>query len=202
MELRVTMSVLNHACAAGESGQNVSEPETTETRERKAAPRARRKGAQPLQSLLEECLEPSLRAKGFASSAIHLHWDEIVGAQLGPWSEPVSLRWPPRPPGADPAKSRDGATLTIKIEGAFALDLQHQTPQIINRINGFFGWRCVEKLVLKQGSVRKVAPPTRRLKPVLSVEGSRALDHLLTDVESPELKAALARLGVGVMGKR
>jgi hypothetical protein len=202
MELRVTMSVLNHAREAGESGQNVSEPETTETLGRKAAPRARRKGAQPLQSLLEECLEPSLRAKGFASSAIHLHWDEIVGAQLGPWSEPVSLRWPPRPPGADPAKSRDGATLTIKIEGAFALDLQHQTPQIINRINGFFGWRCVEKLVLKQGSVRKVAPPTRRLKPVLSVEGSRALDHLLTDVESPELKAALARLGVGVMGKR
>jgi hypothetical protein len=180
----------------------VSEPETTETRERKAALRPRRKGAQPLQSLLEECLEPSLRAKGFASSAIHLHWGEIVGAQLAPWSEPVSLRWAPRPPGADPAKAKDGATLTIKIEGAFALDLQHQTPQIINRINGFFGWRCVEKLVLKQGPVRKIAPAARRSKPVLSVEGSRALDQLLTDVENPELKAALARLGVGVMGKR
>jgi hypothetical protein len=196
------MPALNHACEAGESGQNVSEPETIETRERKAAPRARRKGAQPLQSLLEECLEPSLRAKGFASSAIHLHWGEIVGAQLAPWSEPVSLRWPPRAPGSDPAKAKDGATLTIKIEGAFALDLQHQTPQIINRINGFFGWCCVEKLVLKQGPVRKIAPPDRRSKPVLSVEGSRALDHLLTDVENPELKAALARLGVGVMGKR
>ena len=196
------MEFLNHACAAGESGQNVSEPETTETRERKAAPRPRRKGAQPLQSLLEECLEPSLRAKGFASSAIHLHWDEIVGAQLAPWSEPVSLRWPPRAPGADPAKAKDNATLTIKIEGAFALDLQHQTPQIINRVNGFFGWRCVEKLVLKQGPVRKLAPPGRRSKPVLSVEGSRALDQMLNDVDNPELKAALARLGVGVMGKR
>jgi hypothetical protein len=56
--------------------------------------------------------------------------------------------------------------------------------------------------VLKQGPVRKIAPPARRSKPVLSVEGSRALDQLLTDVENPELKAALARLGVGVMGKR
>ena len=169
------MLALNHARAAGESGQNVSEPETTETRERKAAPYPRRKGAQPLQSLLEECLEPTLRAKGFASSAIHLHWHEIVGANLAPWSEPISLRWPPRAPGADPAKAKDGATLTIKIEGAFALDLQHQTPQIINRINGFFGWRCVEKLVLKQGPVRKVSPPGRRSKPVLSVESSRAM---------------------------
>ncbi len=180
----------------------MAEPQPTETSGREPDKRPRRRGAQPLQSLLEECLEPSLRAKGFASSAIHLHWDEIVGAHLAPWSEPVSLRWPPRPPGMDPAKAKDGAVLTIKVEGAFALDLQHQTPQVIQRINGFFGWRCVERLMLKQGPVRKGEVAKRRAKPVLTVEGSRALDAMLEDVGSPDLKAALARLGVGVMGKR
>ncbi len=155
-----------------------------------------------MQALLENCLEPSLKAKGFATSAIHLHWNDIVGAQLAPWSEPVTLRWPPRPPGADPEKARDGATLTVKVEGAFALDLQHQSPQVIQRINAFFGWRCVERLALKQGPVRKGEVSKRRPKPVLTPEASRVLDHLLVDVEHAGLKAALARLGVGVMGKR
>ena len=163
---------------------------------------ARRRGAQPLQALIEEALEPSLKAKGFASSAIHLHWSEIAGQELARWTEPVSLRWPPRPPGADPDKAKDGATLTVKVEGAFALDLQHQAPQIIQRVNGFFGWRCVEKLLLKQGPVRKAAPPPRRRRSELTVEGSRRLDALLEGVDDPALKGALQRLGVGVLGRR
>jgi hypothetical protein len=163
---------------------------------------ARRKGAQTLRVLLDEALDATLKAKGFASSAIHLQWAEIVGRELAQWSEPVTLRWPPRPPGADPEKARDGATLTIKVEGAFALDLQHQTPQIIQRVNGFFGWRCVEKLVLKQGPVRKGLTNTKRRKPELSVDASKRLDQLIQPVDDPALKKALARLGVGVLGKR
>ena len=162
----------------------------------------RRKGPQALQSLLEECLEPSLKAKGFASSAIHLRWPEIAGRELALWSEPVTLRWPTQAPGADRQAPKAGAILTIKVEGAFALDLQHQTAQVMQRVNSFFGWRCVDRIVLKQGPVRKAVDSKRRAKPVLSVQASRDLDTLLEPVENPALKAVLARLGVGVMGKR
>ncbi len=112
-----------------------------------------RRGAQPIATLLDHAIEPALKARGFASSAIHMHWAEIVGPELARWSEPASLRWPPRPPGA--AEIKEGATLTIRVEGAFALDLQHRAPQVIDRINGYFGWRCVERLAFKQGPVRK-----------------------------------------------
>ena len=159
-----------------------------------------RRGAQPIAALLDSAIEPALKAKGFASSAIHMHWAEIVGPELARWSEPATLRWPPRPPGA--AEARDGATLTIRVEGAFALDLQHRAPQVVDRINGYFGWRCVERLAFKQGPVRKAQAPQRRPKPELTVDASRHLDRLLESVDSPALKAALARLGVGVLGKR
>jgi hypothetical protein len=159
-----------------------------------------RRGAQPLSALLDDAIEPALKARGFASSAIHMHWAEIVGPELARWSEPASLRWPPRPPGATDAK--EGATLTIRVEGAFALDLQHRAPQVVDRINGFFGWRCVERLTFKQGPVRKAGAAARRARPALTVESSQRLDRLLEPVASPALKAALARLGVGVLGKR
>ena len=158
-----------------------------------------KRGAQPLHALAEAALEPPLKARGFASAAIHSRWREIAGQELARWSEPVTLRWPPRLPGAVAAK--EGATLTIKVEGAFALDLQHRAPQIMERVNGFLGWRCVERLALKQGPVRKGEGPARRRRPELTVEASRRLDAVLAPVEDEGLKKALARLGVGVMGK-
>jgi hypothetical protein len=160
------------------------------------------KGARQLRALAEDALAPALKARGFASSEIHLRWAEIAGAHLAPWTEPVSLRWPPRAPGADPDKAKEGAALTVKVEGAFALDLQHQAPQVIQRVNAFFGWRCVERLVLKQGPVRKLDATKRRARPVLTVEASRRLDAALEGIEQDDLKKALARLGVGVLGTR
>ncbi len=60
----------------------------------------------------------------------------------------------------------------------------------------------MERLAFKQGPVRKPQAPVRRPKPTLSVESSQHLDRLLEPVDSPALKAALARLGVGVLGRR
>jgi hypothetical protein len=173
----------------------VKQPSSTTEKPERAA----RRGPQAVSDLVEASLEPTLRARGFASSAIHTHWAEIAGSRLAPWTEPVQLKWPPRPPGQE--TPRDGATLTIKVEGAFALDLQHMTPQLIDRINSHFGWRCVSRLLLKQGPVRKTPPPQKRPKKVLTPEASRKLDQLIDGIEKPELKAALARLGVGVMGQ-
>jgi hypothetical protein len=179
----------------------LADPQSPKTAVEKPAKRAAR-GAEALSGLVRKSLSETLRAKGFADSAIHDHWTEIAGAALAPWSEPVSLRWPQRPPGADPARTREGAVLTIKVEGAFALDMQHMAPQLIERVNRFIGWRCVEKLALKQGPVRKDAPAKPRARPVLTAEASRQLDDMLEPVEAGRLKEALQRLGVAVLGKR
>jgi hypothetical protein len=190
------MFSLKHETALQQSQLSMDNPKIP-----KNAP-PRRKGLQPIKALLEGCLEPTLKAKGFASSQIHLHWTEIAGAALAPWSEPVSLKWPPRTPGTDQDQAKSGATLTIKVEGAFALEMQHRAPQIIERVNGFFGWRCVEKVLLKQGPLSKRDHPKGRGKRELTADSSRELDGLLKDVGNPVLKASLARLGVGVMGRR
>jgi hypothetical protein len=34
-------------------------------------------------------------------------------------------------------------TLTVRVEGAFALELQHLGPLVIERINRHYGWACV-----------------------------------------------------------
>jgi hypothetical protein len=160
------------------------------------------KGAQALAGLVDRSLAETLRAKGFADSSVHRHWTDIAGAALAPWSEPVSLRWPRRGPGADPDGAREGAVLTVRVESAFALELQHMAPQIVERVNRFIGWRCVGKLALKQGPVRKDAAKPARRRGVLTADASRRLDAMLEPVESGALKTALQRLGVAVLGTR
>ncbi len=170
----------------------------------KPSPPHRRKGPVSLDALLGEQLSPVIRAQGFANMAIHLHWAEIAGSSLSQWSEAVALKWPPRPmalPAATaPARNAPGgATLVIKVEGAFALDLQHSAPQVMERVNRFFGWRCVEKIVIKQGPVRKQAAARKRPRKPLSVADSRRLDALLADMGSDALRASLERLGVAML---
>jgi hypothetical protein len=163
----------------------------------------RRKGPVSLESLLGEQLSPVIRAQGFANMAIHLHWAEIVGLSLSQWSEPVALKWPPKWPSGQAVQHSStapgSATLVIKVEGAFALELQHSAPQVVERVNRFFGWKCVEKIVLKQGPVRKQAPIPKRPRKALSVAQSRRLDDLLGNLESDDLRATLQRLGVAVL---
>jgi hypothetical protein len=189
---------LNHARALPQSTPALAARDDDE----RPVEKRQTKGPQALAGLVDRSLSETLKAKGFADSSVHHHWTEIVGQHLAPWSEPVSLRWPHRGPGADPDGAREGAVLTVKVESAFALDLQHMTPQIVERVNRFIGWKCVGKLALKQGPVRKGEPAKPRRKAVLTAEASRRLDAMLEPVEGEKLRAALQRLGVAVLGTR
>ena len=59
----------------------------------------------------------------------------------------------------DPDARPEPATLVVRVESAFALEMQHLAPIVIERVNAHYGWRCVGRLVLKQGPVRR--RPTR-----------------------------------------
>ena len=86
--------------------------------------------------------------------------------------------------------------LTIHVGGAFALELQHSEPQLIERINDFFGYPAVARLRLIQAPP---APPVKRRAPravrPLAAAELGALAALVEAVRPPALRAALAELG-------
>jgi hypothetical protein len=77
-----------------------------------------------------------------------------------------------------------------------ALEIQHASDVILQRVNRFFGWSAVGRLALRQ------APLSRRDRP----QASRAPDaksvakvaESLSSIEDEELRAALARLGASI----
>ncbi len=153
----------------------------------------------PLADLIEACIGPAFAAQGFASTDILAAWPEIVGERLGRACQPVRLEWPRRPRGETGGRTESG-TLVVRVEGAFALELQHLVPVVIQRINAHYGWACVARIVMKQGRVqsgqRRVVPaaidPARRGEVALAV----------SRIEEDGLRDALDRLGIAVIASQ
>ena len=91
----------------------------------------------------------AFRKFGFVESSIISRWSDIVGEAYAKHSAPDSLKFP--------MGKRSGGTLTVVCAGPFAVTLQHVEPQIIERVNRFFGYAAVERIALRQGELPKRA---------------------------------------------
>ena len=149
----------------------------------------------PLAELIEGCIGPAFAAQGFASTDILAAWPEIVGERLARYCRPSKLEWPRRRRSRDDAP--ESGTLVVRVEGVFAVELQHLAPVVIERVNAYYGWACVGRLVLQQDRVGRRGVPTagRSVDPARRGEVARAVAR----IEHDGLRDALDRLGVAVV---
>jgi hypothetical protein len=159
-----------------------------------AVPPKRPRNAAPLADLVGKTIGDAFARQGFAAVEIVTHWPEIVGEDLAKRSEPMKLTWPRRD---DPDSV---GVLQVRVEGAYALEIQHLQPVIIERVNRYFGWRCVGRLAIRQGPVapRRKRPPVRKEPAAAEIEQSR---RSIGPFEDEALANSVARLGAFVRGR-
>lgn len=136
---------------------------------------------------------PIRRKRGFFEASVFSDWTAIVGPDLG--DQCVPLRLVRGPEG-------EGGTLHVRVTGPLALELQHLEPQVIERINGFYGFRAIARLRMHQGPI---APPVRKSRPAppkASEDDLAALEQQLATVTDPELRRALKELGQSIMARK
>ena len=99
---------------------------------------------------------------------------------------PEAIRFPPG--------EKSGGILQLVVLPAHAPLIQHVIPEIIERVNRFFGYKAVAKVKLRQGAVQppraeapRQVPPS--LKPI-----PLELGDSLRDIGDPELRAVLESL--------
>ena len=115
--------------------------------------------AKPLSVLLSDVFSDAYAKQGFAARELVTRWAEIAGPEIARHSEPLKIQWP-RPVEGQPQQP---ATLVLRVEGPMALEIQHASDAILERVNRFFGWSAVGRLALRQAplSRRDRAPPSR-----------------------------------------
>lgn len=161
----------------------------------------RPRGARPLADIVGRALAPACRKRGFATVDLISHWPDIVGPVYAETTAPDRLTWPRRPEGLITEEEHEPATLVVRCSGGISLRLGHELPQVIERINMFFGYRCVGRIKLIQLPVARLDPPRRpKLGPV-SAEAEAKVRAAAAGIGDGDLRAAVERLGRAVAGR-
>ena len=148
--------------------------------------RPRGGAARPIAELMPEVGRTAFRRFGFVQSSVVTRWPEIVGERHARVCMPEAIRFPP-------GEKSDGI-LQLLVVPAHAPMISHAIPEIIERVNRFFGYNAVTRVKLRQGAVqppaakeRPTAPPSLRPIPF-------ELGESLRDIGDPELRTVLESL--------
>lgn len=160
-------------------------------------------GPRALGASVARLTRPAIRRRGLAEAGIVVDWPRIVGPELAAASCPERLTGARRGGDRDAADGdgAEGGVLHLRVVGALATELQHLEPIIVERVNGFFGYRAVARLRIIQGELPPRDQPSRRMPPHDDPEVSAAVDTALVGVTDESLRAALADLGRAVARK-
>ena len=148
--------------------------------------------AKPLSLLLSDLFSEAYAKQGFAARELVTRWREIAGPEVAAHSEPLKIQWPRQVEG----QPQEPATLVLRVEGPTALEIQHASDVILERVNRFFGWSAVGRLALRQAPLSRRKGPAASRAPDASEVAEVA--ETLSSVEDEQLRAALARLGASI----
>jgi hypothetical protein len=144
-----------------------------------------------LSELVDKPLNEAFKRQGFASREIVTRWPQIVGAEIALNAEPLKMQWQRK-------NDEDSlpATLVLRVEGPAAIEVQHQSGLIIERVNRFFGWQAIDNIALRQAPLahRKI----RKTRPKPDPAAAKRMADSLTGIADAPLREALGRLGAAV----
>lgn len=128
----------------------------------------------------------ALQRHGAAYADLLSHWPAIAGEDMAAIARPERL--------GRPGKGGDAGTLVVRAAEGRALDVQHEAPRLIERINGFFGYGAIARIKVLQGPLPPPKAP-RRAPAEPPEAAASAVDRQVARVADARLKDALRRLG-------
>jgi hypothetical protein len=147
--------------------------------------------ARPLADVAATLLKDSFAKQGFASRELVTSWPEIVGADIAICAEPLKIQWPRGRAG----EGQEPGTLVLRVEGPAAIEIQHLSGVILERVNRFFGWQAVGRLAIRQAPVsRPRKKELRKIDPNIA----NSIEEQLGRIEDDALRHALSRLGAAI----
>jgi hypothetical protein len=169
-----------------------AQPRSAEAQPRSAKAQPRRyerpRGGQAraIADLMPEIGRTAFRRFGFVQSSVVTRWPEIAGTAHARVCSPEAIRFP--------MGEKSGGVLHLVVIPAHAPLIQHVIPEIIERVNRFFGYNAVAKVKIRQGEVKPPPPGQRAAAPPSLKPIPLELGDSLRDVGDPELRQVLESL--------
>ena len=132
--------------------------------------------------------------RGFLNSNVVSNWHSIVGTVIAKVSLPERITFPK-------GINNDGVIHLRVTTSAFATEIQHLQPLILERINTYFGYNAVSGLRIGHGHIVTNSNLQMTTDLPLDTHSKEFLKIKLREISDPELRAAIKRLGQAVLKK-
>ena len=150
-------------------------------------------------TLMQTSIRSASEERGFAVTRLLTHWSEVVGEAVASIATPVNISY---------GKAGMGATLTLLTTGAQAPMLEMQKEQVREKVNACYGYRAIARVRITQtaptgfaeGRVAFTPAPKRKATPTPAAQA--IAQTLAGNIQSDDLRAALAALGANVLSKQ
>jgi len=164
------------------------EPDGKPPRQKPAKRYERPRGgpARSIAELMPDIGRSAFRRFGFIQSSVVTRWPEIVGPTHAKICAPEAIRFPPG--------ERSEGILQLVVTPSHAPLIQHVIPEIIERVNRFFGYNAVARVKMRQGEVK---PPSAESRPAAAPALRpipMELGDSLRDIGDAELRTVLESL--------
>ncbi|ABM45638.1 hypothetical protein H704_00383 [Bartonella bacilliformis Peru38] len=143
-------------------------------------------------------LDPILRKRTGLNMALVEHWPQIAGFDVAEYTMPLKIIWGYR---SSQDEIFQPATLVVACEGFSALKLMHETGELIQRINSFFGYVAINRIKIEQKQV-DIRVDQLRVKSALNEKDKKRIEKMLDGVENKNLRQSLYELGCCIFSEK
>ena len=97
-------------------------------------------GLRPFSSSIPKTLKKHLRKGGYNYSNIVDNWTKIVSKKIADACYPITVKM---------GKEMKEGTLVLNVIHGKELEVEYEKKEIMDKINSFFGYKCISNVVLK-----------------------------------------------------
>jgi len=131
--------------------------------------------------------------RGFSQSRLLTDWRLAAGDLLADKCIPVKVSYTQKGTGL-------GATLIVAAKGADAPEIEYMKDQLIERVNGFYGYRAISKIHINQAaSGWSNSTVNKKQQNVISPDERKMAENEVINIKDAALSDALMRLGMNIM---
>ena len=127
-------------------------------------------GLRPFSSSIPKTLKKHLRKGGYNYSNIVDNWTKMVSKKISDACYPITVKM---------GKDMKRGTLVLNVIHGKELEVEYKKNEIVDKINSFFGYNCINKVTLKivQNKIEKLDNTLPKIKDLRKIENKMKKIH-------------------------
>ena len=138
-------------------------------------------GLRPFSSSIPKTLKKYLKKGGYNYSSIVDNWTKMVSKKISDSCYPITVKM---------SKEMKDGTLVLNVLHGKELEIEYAKKEIIDKINSFFGYNCINQIILK--TVQEKIKTRKNKFP--KIKDLSKINENIEKVNNDELKSSLNNL--------